>query len=476
MKKTMLQYIMVILSITLLSGCTTSNGSTEKPDEKELVQDLKDDSATEIKDGQEGEGPDYIFKKQYEPSKFTQKDVDSDTVQWICSAYAIYTYYNKKDLGVVGGAGDENKDSYELAIKSALSGGWNITGRESSIKQIQKLLKEGHRTKYRDLVAGMKERGLLELTEEELVNRAADSGGNVREFKAVYNAYQAYGEKAIDGWDYCRILQVLGDCYQAGYISLEECLDQSLAIARELQGEFSSWEEVAQSYLYGYQYWKQDSSETEERWEIYQELAAMEDGPYIVPFDTELEESWKNVTIKEEPESEPDTEEVVDPHAPVVNDNVYTISSRDNQRKANVKRPEDFEEGGGSGPNRVMFDRTDRKKKGGHYLLCWIDTNDGQTEQEIMELMALDIKLAESHGAKGLEQGEIKTHKVNGREVSYTSFTYDKTGPHREAYTWTILDDEYLLLCTVSEGADKKNFEFLDLEELVDVIYSEIEN
>lgn len=123
MKKTMLQYIMVILSITLLSGCTTSNGSTEKPDEKELVQDLKDDSATEIKDGQEGEGPDYIFKKQYEPSKFTQKDVDSDTVQWICSAYAIYTYYNKKDLGVVGGAGDENKDSYELAIKSALSGG-----------------------------------------------------------------------------------------------------------------------------------------------------------------------------------------------------------------------------------------------------------------------------------------------------------------------------------------------------------------
>ena len=45
--------------------------------------------------------------------------------------------------------------------------------------------------------------------------------------------YTQYGEHGMDGWDYSRALQVLGDCYLADYINLEECLDLSLPIAKK---------------------------------------------------------------------------------------------------------------------------------------------------------------------------------------------------------------------------------------------------
>ena len=41
------------------------------------------------------------LKGEYQASPFVQAEINSDTVEWICAAYAVYTQYNHKTLGVI---------------------------------------------------------------------------------------------------------------------------------------------------------------------------------------------------------------------------------------------------------------------------------------------------------------------------------------------------------------------------------------
>lgn len=229
-------------------------------------------------------------------SDFTQEDVDSDTVQWFCSAYAIYTGRNYKELGVIGGA--ERSEVYEYVMQNALEEGWNITDRDSAIEKINWLLDGGHRISYHEFISELKDNGWLDLSIEDYLGKVGNKTDAYR-YVAAYHAYQSFGEKGIDAWDYCRALQVLGDCYVAGYINLEECLDQSLLIAEYLQSEFESWQEIGQSYLLGYQFWQKTKSDYADmeygyRKNVYEDFLSDANGPYSVPYNTALTDTWHN--------------------------------------------------------------------------------------------------------------------------------------------------------------------------------------
>ena len=105
-----------------------------------------------------------------------------------------------------------------------------------------------------------------------------------------YPLFAEYGETAIDGWDYCRALNLLSFYYLAGYYTEQEALDKSLEIAKTVQEKFGSWDELVDSYLRGYQYWAKESSD--ERRGIYEDLKSREDNPYAVDFKTPLEKTW----------------------------------------------------------------------------------------------------------------------------------------------------------------------------------------
>lgn len=237
------------------------------------------------------------LKGEYQASPFVQAEINSDTVEWICAAYAVYTQYNHKTLGVIGGLSDQEKESSQDRIKLTLSEGWGINGRDDVTEVINKLLTKGHRETYLKTVKKLEKKGLLELSTEEAMTNFSEDDEEFARYQDAHEMYTQYGEHGMDGWDYSRALQVLGDCYLADYINLEECLDLSLPIAKKLQSAFTSWEELADSYIYGYAFWQNETAddvETKFRIQAYAELVEMENSPYSVAYDTKLENTWKD--------------------------------------------------------------------------------------------------------------------------------------------------------------------------------------
>ena len=79
-------------------------------------------------------------------------------------------------------------------------------------------------------------------------------------------------------------------------------MDESLEIQYQnallMQNSFSSWDDMMESYLYGFQYWNGDSgdstlSDTAKRRNIYNSLKELAGGPYKNEFAKELQRSWQ---------------------------------------------------------------------------------------------------------------------------------------------------------------------------------------
>ena len=85
-------------------------------------------------------------------------------------------------------------------------------------------------------------------------------------------------------------MNLVGNYYIAGYYSKEEALDKSLEIGKELQTKFDSWDSMTDSYLAGYEYWSEESSD--ERRAVYEKIKAAEDTPYSLDWNLNMEKTW----------------------------------------------------------------------------------------------------------------------------------------------------------------------------------------
>lgn len=349
--KVMLVLVVAMIS-SMLSGCQIKGKSEETATmDKQYAEDEKIIKVI-----------DRIRDSEYVPSDFVQKHIDSDTVQWFCASYAIFNQVNAKELNLIGGLLEDygnHEETVVIKMQGELELGWEITSRETAMEKIQWLVEEGHSKVYTEMAEVLIENHAMgksdwsdEFPEQEDQNR----------IMTVQQAYQEFGEDGLAGWDLSRALQVIGDCYHADYINLEEVLELSLPIALKLQSTFDSWEELTASYLYGYQYWKKDdldnsASEVNARRQIYEDLAADENGPYQLSYDTKLVCTWDEETVrnakaeqekreKEEQEQREKEEEKNRIKMPELDeDGYYTIYDHDTDISEKVKMPEGYTEG-----------------------------------------------------------------------------------------------------------------------------------
>ena len=221
---------------------------------------------------------------------------NSDTVQWFNNTYAILTTANGQDVTLVGGMkpGLTAKASAMVSLEES----WDVTDKASADETIQWLIDEGgHRAVFAEEMLYLEELEITKMSDEEILEIMTDvfemSSEEATPYLAAIKIYQKGGEKAIDAGDYCRAMSLLGWYYLAEYYTLEETLAKSLELGQAMQGMYSSWDEMVESYLDGYSYWAEEDPEdpesyTAQRRKIYEELKAAENSCFHVAWDTEL--------------------------------------------------------------------------------------------------------------------------------------------------------------------------------------------
>ena len=466
----------VATAVTVGLSFCACGATPEEPKENRREEAEQKDTEKERKDAEKAS---ISLEGEYKPASFEQRDVNSDTIRWMCSAYAIYSAYNDKSLEVVGGLAGDDREWYREEVKEALAGGWGIYDRKDVEDTLEDLLEEGHRKQYKEAVSELKKAEILELSSGEAMVEIAGydslSEEEVCKYQTAYEAYQKYGENGIDGWDYCRALQILGDCYQAEYINLEECLDLSLPIAQELQKTYENWDGVVESYLYGYSFWKgerTDDYDSQKRWEVYEELKNMESGPYTVPYDTKLENTWKDGAKAKEKEDKDDAKAG------------YVSVKAGELGEVKVRLPEDYvwQEDFDSSTGMVLFEK--ENPEGGvdlsvSYKLRSKEEFPDMVEMEEESALSKEKTRRESAEGKGVfESSGIQTKKVGDLDVSYIMFydNLDDTSIHEiDYYAWAPIGDSYLLLAEVSHADNKAKELMIDKEGLIlDTVFADI--
>ncbi len=221
-----------------------------------------------------------------------------DTILWFNATYAPLTYSNGWDWKLVGGM-KPTAENIEID-KYVLRQSWGIHDRETAIEKVEQLKEEGHRATCRECMKELEEAGLMDLDERKFRSALLKSefADEPYRYLIAYQMYQA-GLDADDmaAWDLCRVNQLYAAFYLCGYMTYEEAMDASLENSLILQKMYSSWDEMMDGYLLGYQFWRKDpdtsaDSPTKERRRMYEMMLQSEENPYQLDWNTELEKSW----------------------------------------------------------------------------------------------------------------------------------------------------------------------------------------
>lgn len=222
----------------------------------------------------------------------------SETILWFNATYAPLTYSNSCDWKLVGGM--EATDYNAEFNRAGLSRSWDIEDRESALETVERLIEKGHKDKCRECMEELEEMGILDVDEETFMQELADSGIEENLFRyviAYYMHQEGLDADYIAAWDLCRANQLYADFYICGYMTYEEAMDASLENSLVLQKMYPSWEDMVNAYMLGFQFWQSDPCLTEysptmQRYQCYEELLKMEDGPYTLDWNMELVKSW----------------------------------------------------------------------------------------------------------------------------------------------------------------------------------------
>ena len=315
----------LLLCLCILSGCGEEEQDRERRSRRESRVEDEDESKDTRKDREEGTSAGETSDKEaskgdtsggasasgtedpltmmqllanMNEAEDTAPEIFPDTVLWFNATYAPLTYSNRMDWRLAGGL---SRTYYnENLTKNLLKQSWDVVDRESAIETIEWLKEEGHRKTYREYLEELEQLGMLDLDVnvflDTLVNTEME--GALYRYVIVYYLYQeGMDEDVIAAWDLCRINQLCGDYYVCGYMTYEEAMDISLENSLVLQEKYSSWDDLMDSYLLGYQFWQSDpclsdDSPTLQRYHYYEELLEMQDGPYSLDWNMKLKKEW----------------------------------------------------------------------------------------------------------------------------------------------------------------------------------------
>ena len=273
-------YVLVLCGLLTVTGCseakvTLSNNKGVNTQEIEK----KDNVANETLN------VDGIIEKE----KISDEEQASvDTLYWMNGTYGILIERNNWDIKYLTGLAPEASD-VSSEVKQMLNEWWGIENKEDLDEMIKWLLEEGQSKELLDDYNIMK---LDMFTRDKVVEIVKGTEDEAR-ILAIYDSYVAHGDNAIKAWDLSRAIQLIQSGYKCGYYEYNETIEKSLEVAKQLQGIYTSWDDMMESYLWGYQYWSGENIEDETteaymRKQVYDQLKEQEDSPYQLDWNMTL--------------------------------------------------------------------------------------------------------------------------------------------------------------------------------------------
>ncbi|MDD6794185.1 MAG: DUF1266 domain-containing protein [Clostridiaceae bacterium] len=199
----------------------------------------------------------------------------TDTMRFIRAVSATTSVFNLKTCIDVKGY-KYNPLTHEYA-RFLLKGGWDIHDKHTTIQTIKWLFEKGHNKDFMNDMKWIKENPDYKPEEELQFHK-----------EAVQKALKKYPNQGILAWDLCRVTYVAGGGYLAGFLSYKQAIKYCVKACKLLQENYSSWDDMMESYTIGYSDWT--GHENEDRLKKYKKLKSKANGLYSVPWNTYLDE------------------------------------------------------------------------------------------------------------------------------------------------------------------------------------------
>ena len=205
-----------------------------------------------------------------------------------CAAVLIERNYGRHDLlGTKYRTPKNIEDCKHFLVDS----GWDVKNRDDLLDSLLWIDNGGNRKDF--MMWGEK---IQILTDEEydilLVGHQSDDK-TLNRIKVAAAYYTALGDKGLLGWDYSRYICLCRWGHLAGYFSEEEAWQKIMPVARLLQSEFDSWQDLGQNYLIGRYFWSYEETKLlgYQYEDAYMRLLDMPSSPWNkLPWDIDLKE------------------------------------------------------------------------------------------------------------------------------------------------------------------------------------------
>jgi len=215
--------------------------------------------------------------------------------RWALACTAFLFSQNHQGFNSLAGA--ELTEAFRKKQREKLlPNSWDVNDRKTLLAQLKILVHQGHNTRWEGMKKVSNSDQLL-LSFKRDWNNAQDYDNAV---ELVREHGPEFGERGILAWDYCRYICLCRWGYQAGYLSESEAWQLMMPIAKRLQELYTSWEQMANEYLIGRDFWWHGKSlrEAPNLLLIKQRLLRDPDSPWMqLPWKTAIESKSDDPTI-----------------------------------------------------------------------------------------------------------------------------------------------------------------------------------
>ena len=317
--KHMKKSISIILTLSIFLGLTACGGS----------------GGSSISDADVTDNPGYeslliTYDENFTPWENSDTDLVTPYLnsECECTCYrfgarvtSLYAFLennrgNKYGLGAFG------KSSMSFVdCEDYLEGAWGITDRDGAKATVEKMLTQGHQAKCRayiqkdDATIGLMEAikaeygdsfsfAQIDAIDKDFFKKNEIPTNDLYKVKAAACAGVLFGENALAGYDYMRMLRVIAFSEDSRFLSTPEYLEYVYNITCALQKQYKSFEEIHQCYYLGEMFRSAKADDKESLSDLEEILEAMSemksDGFYAeieAEYGISIVKDWDDILI-----------------------------------------------------------------------------------------------------------------------------------------------------------------------------------